>query len=346
MVGKFLRCKSIYEAVKPFYILSKLIGFCCFTLNFKNGRIFLSPSDFLSLFASVALWASISYHNFKMLVVQPDDEHAAAQKFVSLIYRFHAALNPMFTLFSVIYLTVKRAHVSRFLEKVDAFDNALVSLGWKFRASNSRYPVIVVIAIGTLLLSLKTFFIMKFAAQLEYIYWLSIGVLLEVPILLSILSHLLLSGFCISTRLKVLNENFKWLNSNLHREPSWMVAKPTRSEKQMIQNFSKLYKLLIDGVDEINSVFTVPVSFFKQNHVDTDHNYFSDRSCHHRSVGNNNNICLLTNRNIFEAARSVTTRKLSVDDRCMFLYYPHSRLLQHWIQHASRGRHVKSRIIF
>lgn len=156
---------------------------------------------------------------------------------------------------------MKRNRVATFLKKIYHFDENLKNVHWKFQVQNRSFYVVFVGFIGCLLIGAKSYFVFKFALDSGNFNLSMLESVFNVPFCILTLAHFLLSSLCVLCRMKALNENFKWLQMNHHRE-LWHVES-VEKEKQILKNLTKLYVNLVDAVDEINSVFTIQVKVGK-----------------------------------------------------------------------------------
>lgn len=257
-VGIFFRSDSIYECAKPIYFLSKLFGYSCFSFDFKTKKTCFTFTNILILFCSIGVWGLIASNSLdeKNFSEASKDSTFTKRNFIAKIYNVHSSLNPLIMLLTVVAHNFQRNHVSRFLEKISIFDETLKKALWSFQSSNSRAYILYIIAALISVNSIKLYFLMKYSMLGEMVL-MHVGVALDVAYIIILLSQFLLAAFCVLSRMKLLGRNFKSLHISESR--GIFLVRSKFSEKLILQTVTKLYKNLIDAIDEINSVFTIAV---------------------------------------------------------------------------------------
>lgn len=231
--------RTIFGAVKIFYYVSKLFGFSCFELNFSLKRIQFRSISFAILFISISFWTLISWSSISHLKVKnSEDSKFTKTIFIASIYGIYSAFNPVLVIFVIIFHNLKRKNIGRFLRKINSFDVTLIKLRWKFQCVNQSFYALVVSIITFVLMSLKIRFVMEYLKTNHDDDWLSLisfgGSIFDVPILVIILSHFLMSSFCVLLRLQILCKNFRTLHLSGY-------AIPLTTEKCIFNNFTRLY---------------------------------------------------------------------------------------------------------
>lgn len=250
----FFKKESIYETFKLFFYISKFFGFSCFKIDFRTKKVTFNFFSLWIFLTSISVWILISWSSMLQLEreTQTDLKFTKAT-FISSIHRIYSAFNPCMMIFVIIFHNSRRKNIGTFLRKIYNFDESLKKLRWEFQYANDNLYVVVVLLIIIGLMILKMRFILY---HLTWDGWKNImfyaGVVLDVPALVIILSHFILSSCSVLIRAQILRKNFESMQH-------YGLSKSLAKEKLIFNNFTRLYKMLIDAVDEINSVFSIEV---------------------------------------------------------------------------------------
>ena len=256
-LNNILKCCSIYECAKPLYFLSRFTGYSCFNFNFRNKKISFDFFSFLILCGSIIVWGLVANESLdeKFYKKAINDKTFTNRSFVATIETTHKAINPIVMILIVIFHNLQRYHVSKFLRKIHSFDETLKKVQWRFQPSCNRAYILYILGLIGVMSSLKSYFMIKLSMALDI--FIRVGVMLDITFTAIILSQFLCAAFCVLSRMRILRKNFESLQ--LEKSQKLFLVTPKYNEKSNLQNITKLYKTLIDAIEEINSVFTVTV---------------------------------------------------------------------------------------
>lgn len=145
-------CRNIYDAVRPLYILSKILGFALFSVNSKTFKVIFTKFDavLVTLHVTILLLLNFVYWETRFLV----------EIYKSEIMRcfFPAFSYASYSIFSCakVWIFTQRQKFGRLLQLIYDVDNDLESLGFRFNYVQQRKIVNVILIVLNLVHVLLT----------------------------------------------------------------------------------------------------------------------------------------------------------------------------------------------
>lgn len=195
-----------------FYI-SKSLGLAPFCYDKKTLKFEVNCWNYLELTISVFIWIGLSSIEFNDFNENPYDSGIQSE-LLDQICQYQYLVQYFFTTFTVVFNFFKTRNVEQFLKFIFKFDKTIKKLNWNFKAPNSKYFIIAIYLISSLLLLLYQCAAV-FCNAFE-------GFTISVVTVIRIFSYCLVTNFyliiamrfslsanCISRRLKALKINIR-----------------------------------------------------------------------------------------------------------------------------------------
>lgn len=146
-------CRHIYDAVRPLFILSKILGFALFSIENKTFKVIFTKLDavLVTLHVTILLLLNFVYWETRFLV----------EIYTSEIMRcfFPAFSYASYSIFSCakVWIFAQRQKFGRLLQLIYDIDNDLESLGFHFNYVQQRRVVNLILIALNLVHMLLTF---------------------------------------------------------------------------------------------------------------------------------------------------------------------------------------------
>lgn len=146
-------CRNIYDAVRPLFILSKILGFALFSVESKTFKVIFTKLDaaLVALHVTFLLLLNFVYWETRFLV----------EIYTSEIMRcfFPAFSYALYSIFSCVKVWVfaQRQKFGRLMQLIYDVDNDLESLGFRFNYVQQRKIVTLILIALNLVHVLLTF---------------------------------------------------------------------------------------------------------------------------------------------------------------------------------------------